>query len=147
MLRKIAAVIVGYLVMFVVVFVCLTGAYLGLGADRVFQPGSYEVTNFWLVVWFIVSLGAALAGGKVCALVGKSSRTVISLAILVFILGVLSALPALKPPAGELKPRISGPSNLEAMMSAKQPNWVLFFTPVIGIVGVLLGGRTRLRAK
>jgi hypothetical protein len=147
MLRKIAAVIVGYLVMFVVVFVCLTTAYLALGADRAFQPGSYEVTGLWLVVWFIVSVGAALAGGKVCALIGKTRGAVISLAIVVLILGVLSALPALKPPDGEPKPRTSGPTNLEAMMSAKQPNWVLFLTPVIGVVGVLAGGRGGSRLK
>ena len=62
MLKKLVAVIVGYLVMFVVVFMCLTAGYLALGADKVFQPGSYEVTALWLIVWFIVSLGAALAG-------------------------------------------------------------------------------------
>ena len=147
MLRKIAAVIVGYLAMFIVVFGCLTGAYLGLGAERVFQPGSYEVTGLWLIVWFIVSLAAALVGGAVCARIGKSSRAVLSLAILVLVLGILSALPALKPPAGEIKPRTDGPSNLEAMMSAKQPTWVLFLTPLIGVVGVLIGGRHSFGSK
>ena len=142
MVRKIASVIVGYIVMFLVVFVCLTVAYLGLGADRVFQTGSYEVTGLWLIVWLVVSLGAALAGGKVCALIGKAKGAVLGLAILVLVLGLLSALPALKPPSGEPKSRTSETSNTEAMMNARQPNWVLFLTPVIGVVGVLIGGRT-----
>ena len=101
----------------------------------------------WLVVWFFVSLGAALAGGKVAALVGKAPVAVISLAIVVFLLGILSALPALKPTAGEPKPRTEGPTNLEAMMSARQPTWVLFLTPMIGVVGVLTGGRSMFRPR
>lgn len=143
MFRAIAAVIAGYLVMFIVVFVGLTAAYLGMGAERAFQPGSYEVTGLWLVVWFIVSLGAALAGGKICLLIGRSAKAVFGLVGLVFVLGLLSALPALKRVEGDLKPRAAGTSNLEAMMHAKQPTWVLVLTPVIGVVGVLAGGRQR----
>ncbi len=147
MLKTIAAVVVGYLVMVVVVFACLTSAYLAMGAERAFKPESYEVTVLWLVVWFFVSVGAALTGGRICGLIGKTRVAVISLAIVVLVLGSLSALPALKPPVGESKPRTSGPSNLEAMMSAKQPNWVLFLTPIIGVVGVLAGGRAVTRPK
>jgi hypothetical protein len=147
MLRKIGAVIAGYLAMFLVVFVCFTGAYLAMRAERAFQPGSYEVSSLWLVVWFVVSLAAAIAGGKVCAWVGKSPGAIISLAVIVFLLGIVSALPALKPSTGEPKPRTSSPSNVEAMMNAKQPKWVLFLTPVIGVVGVLAGGLRALGPK
>jgi len=143
MLRIIGGVIVGYLSMFVVVFVSLTAAYLGMGADRAFKPGLYEVTGLWLAVMFVVSIVAALVGGKVCALIAKSPKAVFALAGLVLVLGLLSAIPTLTAPAGEPKPRTGDVPNAEAMMSAKQPAWVALLMPVIGVVGTLAGGRVK----
>lgn len=42
MFRPIAAVILGYLAMFVMVFGSFTVAYLLMGADNAFKPGVYE---------------------------------------------------------------------------------------------------------
>ena len=64
MLRTIGSVILGYLVMFVVVFVGLTAAYLAMGTDRAFKPGVYDVTAIWLVVMFAISILAAFVGGR-----------------------------------------------------------------------------------
>ena len=141
MLRTIGSVIVGYLVMSIVVFVGLTAAYLAMGADRAFQPGIYEVMAIWLVVMFAISLLAAFGGGKVCSLVAKSSKAFFGLAGLVLILGLLSAIPSLTASGGEAKPRASDVPNLEAMMKAEQPAWVALLMPVIGVGGVLAGGR------
>ncbi len=143
MLKNIGSVILGYLVMFVVVFVGLTAAYLAMGADRAFKPGVYDVTGLWLAVMFAVSLGAAFAGGKVCALIAKNAKAVFGLAGLVLILGLLSAVPALTAAGAETKPRTGDVPNLEAMMKAKQPAWVALLLPVIGIAGVLVGGRMK----
>jgi len=143
MLKIIIGVIVGYLAMFIVVFTSLTAAYLGMGADRAFKPGLYEVTTLWLAVMFIVSIVAALVGGKVCALIGKSQKAVFGLAGLVLVLGLLSAIPALTSPAADPKLRTGGVPNMEAMMNAKQPVWVALLMPVIGVVGTLAGGRIK----
>jgi hypothetical protein len=143
MLRTIGSVILGYLVMFIVVFSGLTAAYLAMGADRAFQPGVYKVTAIWLVVMFAISILAAFAGGKVCALVAKSGKAVFGLAGLVLILGLLTAIPSLTAPGGEAKPRASDVPNLEAMMKAEQPAWVALLLPVIGVAGVLAGGRRK----
>ena len=69
MLRAAGAVILGYVVMVVIVFATLTGSYLAMGSEKVFQPGTYEVTSTWLVVMIVFSLVAAIAGGWVCAAV------------------------------------------------------------------------------
>ena len=143
MLRIIAGVVAGYTAMALVVFLSLTAAYLAMGADRAFQPGVYDVTALWLVVMFLVSLIAAVIGGKVCALLGKSRKAVLALAGLVLVLGLLSAIPALKPPPGEPPARTGEVPNLEAMMKARQPAWVALLLPVIGVVGVLFGGRVK----
>ena len=142
MLRTIGSVLLGYLVMFVVVFAGLTAAYLAMGTNRAFHPGVYDVTVLWLAVMFAISILAAFVGGKVCALVAKSPKAVFGLAGLVLILGLLSAIPALTA-SGEAKPRSSDVPNLEAMMNAKQPAWVALLMPVIGVAGVLVGGRTQ----
>lgn len=143
MLKTISSVILAYLVMFAVVFVGLTAAYLAMGADGAFEPGVYDVTTLWLGVMFVVSLGAAIAGGKVCVFIAKNSKAVFGLAGLVLILGLLSAVPALTASGGEVKPRTRDVPNLEAMMKAKQPAWVALLLPVIGVAGVLAGGRMK----
>ncbi len=45
MLRNILAVVIGYIVIALVVVLGLFGAYFLLGADRAFQPGSYDLTT------------------------------------------------------------------------------------------------------
>ena len=143
MLKIIGGVIIGYLSMFVVVFISLTAAYLTMGADRAFKPGLYEVTGPWLAVMFIISIVAAVLGGKVCALIAKNSKAVFALAGVVLVLGLLSAIPTLTAPAGDPKPRTRDVPNAEAMMNAKQPVWVCLLMPVIGVVGTLAGGRVK----
>jgi hypothetical protein len=66
-----------------------------------------------------------------------------ALAVLVLILGVLSAIPVLR--ANEASPagRTGNVSNTQAMLNAKEPAWFALVLPVIGVVGVLIGGRTK----
>lgn len=144
MVRMVVSVVVGYFAMFAVVFTMLTGAYLAMGADRAFHPGSYEVTGTWLVVWFVVSVVAALAGGFVCAAISSNPNAPISLAVVVLVLGGLSAIPALMPPAAD-KPKVreGDVGNFEAMSNARQPAWVSLATPVIGAAGALAGARLK----
>lgn len=145
MARLIAAIVVGYLVMFVLVFATFTGAYALLGADGSFRPGSYEVTGTWVAVSVILSFLAAVAGGLVAARVGRSTRAAALLAVVVVILGVIFAIPSLNAPKTD-DVRTADVSNSEAMMKAQQPPVVTIITPVIGALGVLTGARLR-RAK
>jgi hypothetical protein len=144
MLKAIGGVILGYVVLFVAVFVLLTAAYLAIGADGAFKPASYDVTPLWLVIWFVVSLGAAVAGGKVCAIIAKNAKAVLALAGIVLILGLCSAtLVLMASDTGEAKVRTGDVPNMEAMMNAKQPTWVALLTPLIGVAGVMIGGRLK----
>ena len=56
MLRTILGVILGYVAMAVLIFLTFTLAYLTMGSEGAFQPGTYEVTALWLVVSFVLSL-------------------------------------------------------------------------------------------
>lgn len=136
MLRKIGGVIAGYVAMFLCIFALFTGAYLALGPDGSFQPGTYEVSGIWVVLSLVVSVVAAVLGGLVCKLIG-GAKAPLGLAVLVVILGVVSAIferQRVVPPV-----RAANVGNLEAMQNAKQPIWIHLLMPVIGAVGVLAG--------
>lgn len=84
--------------MFAVVFFGLSAAYLGMGADRAFKPGVYDISTLWIVIWAIVSVAAALLGGAVCALIATTRTPVIVLAALVLLLGAAQAVGVTRPP-------------------------------------------------
>jgi hypothetical protein len=148
MLRNIGGVIVGYIIMALAIFLPFTAAYLLMGADSAFKPETYEPSNLWLVTSFVLGLLAAVAGGYVCALITRGSRAPLALAVLVIVLGVLSALPTLKANAG--RERLTRPgevSNLEAMQNAALPAWVALLNPFLGAAGVLVGAKLKRRPK
>jgi hypothetical protein len=147
MLRATLGVIVGYVVMAATVFVTFTIAYLAMGADGAFQPRSYEASTLWLAAALPLSLGAAVAGGFVCAAIAKRNRPVQALAVVTLLLGLLAAIPAMTANRAESdsEPRTGDVGNLEAMKRAKQPTWVALLNPVIGATGVLIGGSLMLR--
>lgn len=143
MLRAIAAVVVGYLTMFVLVFVTFTAAYLGMGPDRAFEPDTYDVSGLWLIVSLVLGTLAAVAGGYVCAMIGRRRMPVRALAALVLGLGLALAIPAVLAGNKEHKARSGEVSNTEAMQGARQPGWFALLNPLIGAAGVVLGARLR----
>lgn len=144
MFRSIAAVVVGYIVMLVLVFGTFTVAYLLMGTDNAFKPGAYDPSTLWLVVSFPLALIAAVLGGIVCALIARpASRAPKALAIVVVILGLLGVVGVLMNTRPDPGPRTGDVPNMEAMMNAKQPVWVAVANPIIGAAGVLLGARLR----
>lgn len=142
MLRSIGAVLAGYAVMFVLVFLSFSGLYLTIGPDGAFVPGTYDVSALWLVCSTVLNIVAALAGGLVCALVARGGKAAGALAALVLLLGLLMAIPVLKAPQVS-EPRSAAVPNMEAMMKARTPVWVALLNPVIGAVGALAGAALR----
>jgi hypothetical protein len=140
MLRTVLAVIGGYLVMAVVVFVTFTCLYLLLGADGAFQPGTFDPSAIWLLATFGVSLAAAMIGGFTALRIGGGGA-VKGLLGLVIVLGLLSAIPAMTGTDDRPNVRTGDVANLDAMMQARQPAWVALSLPLIGAIGVMLGGR------
>lgn len=140
MLRIAGAVLAGYLTMFALVFLSLTGAYLGMGTDRAFKPDSYDVTALWIVTSTVLSVMAALAGGWVAARISPDRRTPVALALFVFLLGIALAVPAINAPVDpSTMVRDGSVANLDAMMRAKSPTWIMLLNPIIGALGALFG--------
>ncbi len=146
MLRSIGSAIVGYIATFLVVFISLTAAYLLVGVDRAFRPGVYEVSALWVVISIVVGIGAALVGGWVARRIAGRALGPQILAGLVFVLGVAMAVPALTAEtdlgagADPVAQRTSEVGPMEAMQHAKSPLVAVLLNPLIGVVGVLVGG-------
>jgi len=140
--RVIGAAVVGYAVTFLVLFILFTGAYVLLGPDRAFQPESYDVSMLWNTLGVVVSFVAALIGGMVSVAIARDSRGPKALAVLVLMIGILFAIPVMRQ-APNSEPRTAAVGNMEAMGKARQPLWAALLNPVIGVLGVMIGGRRR----
>lgn len=144
MARSIIGVIVGYVAMFVLVFITFTVVFLLMGTEWSFKPNSFEASTAWVVMSLVANFIIGVIGGLICALIAKGGKAPVILAIVVFALGLLLAIPALmahKQNAGEV--RTGNVSQTEAMTKAIEPVWVPFTFPIIGAVGVLLGGKLK----
>ena len=142
MLRSILAVIVGYVVFALFIFVTFTALYLLLGADASFKPGSYHPSNLWLALSTLLGFVGTVVGGYVCAALARGGRAPLALAVLVLVVGLFCAL--LIPKRSEADAvRAGNVPNMEAMQKAIQPKWSALLNPFLGVVGVLVGARLR----
>ena len=143
MVRGIVGVVVGYVVMALLIFLTFSITYLGMGANRAFNPGSFEPSLFWIVISFFLSFVAALLGGYTCATIAKSKRAAQVLAGLVFVIGIIVAIPVLTSHDTRPNVRTGDVPNIEAMTKARTPGWVALMNPLIGAVGVIVGAGLR----
>lgn len=144
--RTLGAVVLGYVVIFVVVFLTFSATFLTLGAEGAFRPGSYEVSALWIGLSLVLSFVAAMVGGLVCTVVAPSRRAPTILAAIVLGLGLLLAIPVLTRPSLSSRVRTTDVEDLEAMRNAEQPDWIAIINPVVGAAGVMLGAALRRRS-
>ena len=141
-LRGIAGVIVGYI--FIVAFIMGTFSllYLAMGADNAYKAGTYVVSMTWIIPTFIIGLIAAFIAGWLCFLIARSRVAVIVFAAIVLFLGIgLAVSQALVDlPLEERKGEVS---NFEAMQKSVTPTWVAVVNPVLGAMGILIGGHIK----
>ncbi|MDQ5845543.1 MAG: hypothetical protein M3539_09640 [Acidobacteriota bacterium] len=139
MVRAILGVIIGYVVTAVFIFAFFTLAYLAMGADMAFKPGTYDLSLIWIIISFIVNAIAAVIGGFVCAAISRSIRAAQVFAGIVLVLGILLAIPILRGTDRRVNIRRDAVSNIQAMRNARTPGWVALLNPVVGAVGILIG--------
>lgn len=143
MLKSIIAIITGCAAIFIFLFAAFTGCYSSLGVEGTFQTDSYEVTTVWIALTLVVWLLAGLIGGFLCAVISKSKGTCQILAFIVFFLGLLGCIQAMRRSPDAPNTRAGEVSNLEAMDLAVYPMWVHLLIPVVSAAGVLLGARMK----
>ena len=140
MVRFLAAIVIGYLVMFIVVVGIFMAAYPLVGIDRLFEPGSYQAAGGWIVLSFAVGLLAAMTAGSLCARIAPETTAPLWLAAIVLVLGGLMAIPVVMNAStsrgGVRPPHIT---MSDAMAHAEQPVWVALLNPLVGAAGILIG--------
>ena len=145
MLKSIIAVVVGFIAMAIFSFAAFTCAYLALGADRAFEPESFDVSTLWMVVMVVLSLIGGVLGGFVCAAISKSMGVCKVFAGIALALGLLSAIVTTMKERPDTA-RSGDVPVFEAGTVAQTPLWLCLLNPVLGAVGVLLGARKKLPA-
>src|SRR5689334_9346138 len=92
--RIIAGIIVGYITMFVLVFLTFTCVFLLMGTEWSFEPNSFDASNRWIAMSLVANVIIGIIGGLVCALIAKERKAPLILALVVFVLGLVLAIPA-----------------------------------------------------
>jgi hypothetical protein len=146
MARTVVGIIVGYLTMFVLVSITFMGVFLLMGTEWSFKPGSFEASNGWVAMALVSNFIIGVVGGLICVLIARGEKAPLVLAIVVFVLGLVLAIPAViaRNTYGGLA-RTGNVTQAEAMQKANEPIWAPFTFPVLGAVGVLLGGKLKRR--
>lgn len=142
MLRSILGVIVGYVAMFSVAFAAYTAAYLGLGAERVFEPGTYVISGLWMGLVIVITLIGGFIGGLTCSAISKSRTAGVVLAVIVFSLSLLFELPSITKDRTPVA-RTGEVSSTDVMGNAQSPAWLCLLVPFLAAAAVLMGTRMK----
>ena len=147
MARAIIGVIVGYVVMFILNFLGFVTLYAVIGPDQAFEPGRYLASNKWIAISFVIIFITGIIAGLVCAAIAKGGKAPFALAIVVIVLGLLLAIPAImKAQANAKLVRGGNVPQMEAAQKAYWPTWTPFAFPIISAIGVLIGGKLKRRS-
>ena len=134
--RLIAGVLSGFLAASLAVMLLMLGAETALGRERVYQPETLEITKTWIAVWFVITWGAAILGGWVCASIAKHRAAPFALAGLIVVMGLLSAIVE---QTWERPAPASAAASAQARPFPKPPLLISLANPIFGAIGVLAG--------
>ena len=137
LLKNILAAVLGYVVMFAVAFVLFSLMWAVLGADGSFEPSSWDVSGAWIGVSLVFGATVSAVGGFTCSKLAANRQGVAILIALVLVLGIVAAMPD----AATVGARLDDVSMFDAMSSARQPAWLRWISPVIGVVAVVFGAK------
>jgi hypothetical protein len=139
MVRSIAAVVVTYIVMSIIIMAIFSALMFGLGPDRLLVPGQWKGNLFLTIAAPTITVVAGLFGGWLCVKIARKRRPVWALAGVVLVLGSMVAYFTMQKPAptGE---RPAGMTMEQFLEKGREPTWLLIFNPIGGALAVLVGG-------
>jgi hypothetical protein len=146
MARTIIGVIVGYVLMFILNFAAFVTLYAVIGPNQAFEPGLYLASTKWIAISMIMIIITGAIAGLVCAVIAKGGRAPLALAVMVIVLGLLLAIPAMM--KAQVNSKLVRPGDVPQMQAAQLaywPVWCPFLFPFISAAGVLIGGRLKRR--
>lgn len=109
----------GNVVIAFLVFITLSVAYLILGPEGSYRPGTYDVIATWIGISVVLSFAGTVLGGVVSARMARSATPPKILAGIVLVLGLAMALMTETPDTTPA--RVADPSVWEAAGRSRQP--------------------------
>lgn len=145
MLKSIVGVIVGFIAMWIVSFAIFSCVYLGLGAERVFEPESYDASTIWMACMIAFGFIGGIVGGLVCAAISKSKGACMAFAGIVLAVGLIVSIMTKMKEHPETA-RTGDVPMFEAMPKVQTPTWLCLINPFVVAGGILLGAKKKLPA-
>lgn len=140
MLRIIAGIIVGYVVMAALVVATFFITILAMGWDGVLQPNSYWTTDTFNVIVLSGGFVGSIGGGAVCAVIARNAKAAFALVAIVLAFGIGGAIMNMNRPDPPARTGPPGETTLQDLNAhGKEPVWFGFGKVVIGAAGLLIG--------
>ncbi len=142
MVRNVLAVIASYVFLALFVMIGLAVAFMAMGMDTAYQPGSYKVSMAWIVVMEATGLIASVLAGMLCVKISKQSLGAVkSFLIVVVVLGILNIVMTAMADerTAESLVRPEGVEFAEAVKNTYKPVWIAALDPIVGFIGISLG--------
>lgn len=139
MLRSILAVIASYIAMAILIIAVFSALMIGLGPNRLLKPGAWEGNMFLTITAPSLTIVAGLFGGWLCTKIARKPKPVIALAVLVLVLGFVTAYSILQKPF-PTGPRDPNLTTQQFMEQGREPTWLAISNPILGAGAVLIGG-------
>jgi hypothetical protein len=143
MLRSVLAVIVALILLVILQVASFMSMYGLMGADWSFKPASYQASARWTAMQLVIIIVTSIIAGLICAAIAKGGKAPLALAGVVLVLGLGAALLRTSLHSDTQEVRIGNVSQKDARDKARHPTWVVFLGPVIGAVGVVIGGKLK----
>ncbi len=135
-MRTFGSVLLGYITLFVLVFVSYTVLYSVLGDEGAFIAKSYAVSTPWLTVSLGLSFLSALIAGILTNKMGGDDASIWLIVVIVLLGIALGVMNLGAPPAGE---RSASVPPMEAMAKAVTPAWATFVNSALTAIGSAVG--------
>ncbi len=137
MLRIIAGIIVGWMVMAVLVAAAFGITMAAMGLENILQPESYWTTDTFNTIVLAAGLLGAIAGGIVCKIIARHTHAAFALAVIVLVLGAGSFMVNMKKPDPPARTTAATLQDIGA--HGKEPTWFALSKTAAGVIGVLIG--------
>ena len=137
MLRTIAGVFIGWVIMAIIVMATFIITMAVMGLEGILQPDSYWTTTTFNIIVLAGGLAGAIIGGLICKLIARNAHAAFALAAVVLAMGAGSFFMNMQKP--DPPARIAAATLEDIGTHGKEPTWFALGKTIAGAVGVLLG--------
>jgi ABC-type Na+ efflux pump permease subunit len=145
--RIIGGVVVGFIAAIVAVVILSLILVFVLGTGNIVMPETYEPTTIYMAVMLILGVAVHFLGSAIARAIAKDKKSLyfyVGIIVALGVWGILAAGGDKTPPPNMPEPSMDmNPFIASFYAQLNSPKWMVFASPVVGIVGALLGGMSK----